>query len=247
MALKALSLIYQVAKLSEKNGTHVESDWMKLVRGGRQMVHLITWKVFFFFFKSPALFQSVSNINLSQMVLCNKPSGTSGCNATGAEMLCELICASLENLRSVSPPIFSVKEQMNKSTQAITSWWTLWQQHRTILQQNQPRRGLAEIHGVLYQTEAYKSRFSEQSKRFAHEISNNVLSGPWDSGGPPDRACERSLHSQGQPFPCQQDLRWERPPFFFFSLLHPAPLLQSQRRTGGHWRGSELWVAAAEL
>lgn len=99
MALKALSLIYQVAKLSEKKWDTCRIWLAEVSEGGQTDGSSNHLKSFFFpFFKSAALFQSVSNINLSQMVLCNKPSGTSGCNATGAEMLWELIRASLETL-----------------------------------------------------------------------------------------------------------------------------------------------------
>lgn len=37
-----------------------------------------------------------------------------------------------------------------------------------------------------------------------------------------DQARKRSLHSQRQPFPCQQDLCWERPLFKWFSSCTSA-------------------------
>lgn len=51
-----------------------------------------------------------------------------------------------------------------------------------------------------------------------------------------DQACKGSLHSQRQTFPCQQQRGLS-------NRFCAAPLLQSQRRTGGHLRGNGLWEA----
>lgn len=59
---------------------------------------------------------------------------------------------------------------------------------------------------------------------------------------------EKPPFTRTQPFPCQQDLRWERPPSFFF--FQPAPLLQSlsekEGLVAGIWEGTGCGRRAAE-